>query len=159
MLRLQTIGQHICIFIYIVYYDIYLYVGHVYVSRVLMGLLMQLRKVCNHTYLSDLCDDAPDPYCIDERLVQGSGKLMLLDRLLPRLRVDGHRVLIFSQFTSTLDLLEDYCELRDYPCARVRYCCYYYCVYIYIYIYATTAAIMTCVYIYYCYGLHFLLLL
>lgn len=87
--------------------------------RTLMNLLMQLRKLCNHTYLLDELGDMPDPYKIDERLVGGSGKLLLLDRLLPRLKVDGHRVLLFSQFTSTLDLLEDYCQLRNYNCARL----------------------------------------
>ena len=52
-------------------------------------------------------DAAPDPYEITEGIVQGSGKLKMLDRMLPKLREDGHRVLIFSQFTSMLDLLED----------------------------------------------------
>lgn len=85
-----------------------------------MNLLMQLRKVCNHTYLLDQ-GDAPNPYVVDERLVGGSGKLLLLDQLLPRLKQDGHRILLFSQFTSTLDLLEDYCRLRHFICARVGY--------------------------------------
>lgn len=52
-------------------------------------------------------------------MVGGSGKLLMLDRMLPRLRADGHRVLLFSQFTSMLDLLEDYCELRDLPYVRL----------------------------------------
>ena len=43
----------------------------------------------------------------------------MLDRMLPLLREDAHRVLIFSQFTSMLDLLEDYCELRAYPFVRL----------------------------------------
>lgn len=43
----------------------------------------------------------------------------MLDRMLPLLREDSHRVLIFSQFTSMLDLLEDYCELRSYPFVRL----------------------------------------
>ncbi len=43
----------------------------------------------------------------------------MLDRMLPMLRKNGHRVLIFSQFTSMLDLLEDYCELREYPFVRL----------------------------------------
>mmetsp|Transcript_3589 Transcript_3589/g.8168 ORF Transcript_3589/g.8168 Transcript_3589/m.8168 type:complete len:1295 (-) Transcript_3589:416-4300(-) len=85
--------------------------------RKLMNLLLQLRKVCNHTYLFP--DIAPDPYVVDEEIVRGSGKLMMLDRMLPRLRANAHRVLIFSQFTSMLDLLEDYCELREYPFVRL----------------------------------------
>jgi superfamily II DNA or RNA helicase len=85
--------------------------------RRLMNLLVQLRKICNHTYL--MPDIAPDPYCLDERLVCGSGKLQMLDRMLPLLKTNGHRVLIFSQFTSMLDILEDYCELREYQFVRL----------------------------------------
>lgn len=85
--------------------------------RRLMNLLLQLRKICNHIYL--MPDVAPFPYTIDEQIVEGSGKLLMLDRMLPKLREDGHRVLLFSQFTSMLDLLEDYCELREYPFVRL----------------------------------------
>ena len=88
--------------------------------RKLMNLLLQLRKLCNHLYL--MPDAAPEPYEISEELVEGSGKLKLLDRMLPRLQQDGHRVLLFSQFTMTLDLLEDYCELRGWPFARLDGC-------------------------------------
>jgi SNF2 family DNA or RNA helicase len=41
-----------------------------------------------------------------DRMVACSGKLVLLDKLLPRLQRDGHRVLIFSQFRIMLDILE-----------------------------------------------------
>jgi SWI/SNF-related matrix-associated actin-dependent regulator of chromatin subfamily A member 5 len=85
--------------------------------RKLMNILLQLRKICNHTYL--LPHVAPEPYEATEDIVTGSGKLLMLDRMLPPLRADGHRVLIFSQFTSMLDILEDYCELRDYPFVRL----------------------------------------
>jgi SWI/SNF-related matrix-associated actin-dependent regulator of chromatin subfamily A member 5 len=85
--------------------------------RKLMNLLLQLRKVCNHTYL--MPDAEPDPYIITEDIVDGSGKLRMLDRILPRLRSDGHRVLIFSQFTSMLDILEEYMDFRKYPYARL----------------------------------------
>ena len=85
--------------------------------RRLLNLLIQLRKLCNHVYL--MPDAAPFPYEVDESIVTGSGKLKLLDRMLPKLREDGHRVLIFSQFTSTLDILEDYCEYRKLPFVRL----------------------------------------
>jgi SWI/SNF-related matrix-associated actin-dependent regulator of chromatin subfamily A member 5 len=85
--------------------------------RKLMNLLLQLRKICNHTYL--MPEIEPNPYEITEQIVLGSGKLLMLDRMLPKLRADGHRVLLFSQFTSMLDILEDYCELRDYPFVRL----------------------------------------
>jgi SNF2 family DNA or RNA helicase len=64
-------------------------------------------------------DAAPEPYEVGQHIVNGSGKLRLLDRMLPRLREGGHRVLLFSQFTSMLDLLEDYCEMRKLPFVRL----------------------------------------
>ncbi|KAJ4115220.1 putative ATPase [Fusarium oxysporum] len=46
--------------------------------------------------------------------------MLLLDRLLPRLFQDDHKVLIFSQFTTQLDILEDYCrELRGWKVCRI----------------------------------------
>ena len=54
-----------------------------------------------------------------EKMVKSSGKLMLLDKLLPKLQADGHRVLIFSQFRIMLNILEDYLELRGYTYERV----------------------------------------
>ncbi len=41
-------------------------------------------------------------------LVHSSGKLVLIDKLLPRLRQNGHKVLVFSQMVKCLDLLEEY---------------------------------------------------
>ncbi|KAK2162942.1 hypothetical protein LSH36_89g05001 [Paralvinella palmiformis] len=42
-----------------------------------------------------------------EMLVTDAGKLFVLDSLLHRLKVDGHRVLIYSQMTRMIDILED----------------------------------------------------
>ncbi|KAG5175317.1 P-loop containing nucleoside triphosphate hydrolase protein [Tribonema minus] len=84
--------------------------------RKLMNLLLQLRKVCNHPYL--LADFEGDDGGA-EALVAASGKLQLLDRMLPRLRADGHRVLLFTQFTSMLDILEEYCIARSHEYARL----------------------------------------
>jgi len=55
----------------------------------------------------------------DDDMVKASGKLNLLDRMLPRLKADGHRVLLFSQFTSMLDILEDFCQLRGFEYVRL----------------------------------------
>lgn len=41
-------------------------------------------------------------------LVQSSGKLVLISKLLPKLRADGHKVLIFSQMVRVLDIIEEY---------------------------------------------------
>lgn len=41
-------------------------------------------------------------------IVQSSGKMVLIEKLLPKLRQDGHRVLIFSQMVRVLDLIEEF---------------------------------------------------
>lgn len=73
-------------------------------------LLMQLRKVCNHPYLFPDAEpveptDGGD-YSTGEDVVEASGKVAVLDRLLARLKAAGHRVVIFSQFTTMLDVLQ-----------------------------------------------------
>jgi len=55
----------------------------------------------------------------DETLVSTSGKMLLLDTLLPELIHRGHKVLIFSQFTTMLDLLGHYLDLRSWNYARI----------------------------------------
>lgn len=54
-----------------------------------------------------------------ERLVQASGKLSLLDRMLAQWLKEGHRILIFSQFTRVLDILEDYMTYRSFKFCRL----------------------------------------
>ena len=48
-----------------------------------------------------------------------SGKMLLLDKLLPKLRQEGHKVLIFSQMVKMLDLISEYCEFRDFKYERL----------------------------------------
>lgn len=84
----------------------------------LLNVLMQLRKCCNHPYLFDGVEPGP-PYTTDQHLVDNCGKMVLLDKLLTRLREQGSRVLIFSQMTRTLDILEDYCMWRGHEYFRL----------------------------------------
>ena len=78
------------------------------------NILMHLRKCANHPYLFEGAEQPP--FTTDERLIQSSGKMVLLDKLLRRLQPKGHRVLIFSQMTRMLDILEDYCgTMQDAP--------------------------------------------
>ena len=51
--------------------------------------------------------------------VRQCGKLALLDRLLNALKAAGHRVLIFSQMTSMMDLLEHFCQERGHVTNRI----------------------------------------
>uniref|UniRef100_A0A3B4AMZ6 Proliferation-associated SNF2-like protein n=1 Tax=Periophthalmus magnuspinnatus TaxID=409849 RepID=A0A3B4AMZ6_9GOBI len=86
----------------------------------LRNILMLLKKCCNHPYLLEYpLDPTTQEFKIDEQLVRTSGKFLILDRLLPALKKRGHKVLIFSQMTSILDLLVDYCYLRDFEYSRL----------------------------------------
>ncbi|OBS79006.1 hypothetical protein A6R68_18616 [Neotoma lepida] len=84
----------------------------------LLNILMQLRKCCNHPYLFDGAEPGP-PYTTDEHIVSNSGKMVALDKLLARIKEQGSRVLIFSQMTRLLDILEDYCMWRGYEYCRL----------------------------------------
>ncbi|XP_041959644.1 LOW QUALITY PROTEIN: SWI/SNF-related matrix-associated actin-dependent regulator of chromatin subfamily A member 5 [Alosa alosa] len=84
----------------------------------LLNILMQLRKCCNHPYLFDGAEPGP-PYTTDSHLVVNSGKMVVLDKLLPKMKAQGSRVLIFSQMTRVLDILEDYCMWRNYGYCRL----------------------------------------
>ena len=73
----------------------------------LQNPLMQLRKVCSHPFLFDWPIDPKtmDPV-LGEELLNASGKMMVLDRLLQALFKGKHKVLLFSQFTTMLDIIE-----------------------------------------------------
>lgn len=71
----------------------------------LLNLVMQLRKVCNHPYLFQGAEPGP-PYVEGRHMIDSCGKMVLLDKLLARLKERGSRVLIFSQMTRMLDILE-----------------------------------------------------
>ncbi|KAI0981396.1 hypothetical protein GJ496_011058 [Pomphorhynchus laevis] len=84
----------------------------------LLNVLMQLRKCANHPYLFDGAEPGP-PYTTDYHIVENSGKMVILDKLLMKLKVQGSRVLLFSQMVRMLDILEDYCLWRDYEYCRL----------------------------------------
>ena len=84
----------------------------------LMNMVMQLRKVACHPYLFDGAEPGP-PYTTDEHLVENAGKMIILDKLLRRMKEKGSRVLIFSQMSRMLDILEDYCLFREYKYCRI----------------------------------------
>ena len=56
---------------------------------------------------------------MDEFVVPSSGKMVLLDKLLPKLKKEGHKVLIFSQMVKMLNIIEEYCDHREYQCERL----------------------------------------
>lgn len=84
---------------------------------------MNLRKVCNHPFLfGDLLDGATGQSLRDSAdgrmLVSASGKFKLLHRMLPRLKKEGSKVLIFSQMTKLMDILEDYMAAQGHSFVR-----------------------------------------
>lgn len=84
----------------------------------LLNIVMQLRKCCNHPYLFDGAEPGP-PYTTDEHLVDNAAKMVMLDKLLKRMHAQGSRVLIFSQMSRVLDILEDYSVMRGYKYCRI----------------------------------------
>ncbi|KAL1917321.1 uncharacterized protein VTP21DRAFT_4977 [Calcarisporiella thermophila] len=92
----------------------------------LTNIMMELRKVCIHPYLIQGAEErineennANTPEEQFKCLINASGKLVLLDKLLKKLKEGGHKVLIFSQFTSCLDILADYLRGRNYNHERI----------------------------------------
>lgn len=85
-------------------------------SKSLQNLSMQLRKCCNHPYL--FVGDY-NIWAKKEEMVRASGKFELLDRLLPKLRKAGHRVLMFSQMTRLMDILEVYLQMNEFKYLRL----------------------------------------
>ncbi|XP_075405819.1 chromodomain-helicase-DNA-binding protein 7 isoform X2 [Tenrec ecaudatus] len=96
----------------------------------LLNTMMELRKCCNHPYLINGAEEkileefkethnAESPDFQLQAMIQAAGKLVLIDKLLPKLKAGGHRVLIFSQMVRCLDILEDYLIQRRYPYERI----------------------------------------
>ncbi|KAI7868291.1 SNF2 family N-terminal domain-containing protein [Spinellus fusiger] len=87
----------------------------------LQNLVMQLRKVCNHPFLFDWpVDPKTNTHVLNNELAAQSGKVLLLDRLLTALFERNHKVLIFSQMTKMLDILEDWATgLKGWPICRL----------------------------------------
>ncbi|ONM23789.1 Protein CHROMATIN REMODELING 4, partial [Zea mays] len=82
----------------------------------LLNIVMQLRKVCNHPYLIHGTEpESGSPEFLHEMRIKASAKLTLLHSMLKILHKEGHRVLIFSQMTKLLDILEDYLTLEFGP--------------------------------------------
>ena len=84
----------------------------------ILNIVMQLRKCCGHPYLFEGIEDRTlDP--LGEHLVENCGKLSMVDKLLKRLKELDSRVLIFTQMTKVLDILEDYMVMRGYEYCRI----------------------------------------
>lgn len=109
----------------------------------LMNIMMELRKCCNHPFLvkgaeERILNDAAaaetlknekvengSKHEIDyfklfgDQLVKSSGKMVLMEKLLHKLKTNGHKVLIFSQMVRVLDLLEELLKIKRYGYERL----------------------------------------
>lgn len=84
----------------------------------LQNTVMQLRLACNtpHLFSWPWSTDSE----IDSTLITASGKISLLERLVPPLLSSGHKIIIFSQFSKQLDILQDWAIiLHSWPCFRI----------------------------------------
>ncbi|CAF4729937.1 unnamed protein product, partial [Rotaria sp. Silwood1] len=94
--------------------------------RALMNKLMQLRKICNHPFLFEEIEERlaqslgyKDYFINGPDLFRVSGKFELVDRILPKLKATGHKVLLFCQMTAVMDLFEIYFNYRNYTYIRL----------------------------------------
>ena len=90
----------------------------------LLNIMMELKKASNHPFMFPNAEErilsgSERREDVLKGLITSSGKMMLLDQLLARLKKDNHRVLIFSQMVKMLDILSDYLRLRGYQFQRL----------------------------------------
>ncbi|XP_044301011.1 chromodomain-helicase-DNA-binding protein 2 isoform X5 [Varanus komodoensis] len=86
-----------------------------------LNIVMELKKCCNHCFLIKAPEENEKENSQEMllSLIRSSGKLILLDKLLTRLRERGNRVLIFSQMVRMLDILAEYLAIKHYPFQRL----------------------------------------
>eukprot|EP00096_Caligus_rogercresseyi_P008161 TRINITY_DN2655_c1_g3_i1.p1 TRINITY_DN2655_c1_g3~~TRINITY_DN2655_c1_g3_i1.p1 ORF type:complete len:1292 (-),score=611.11 TRINITY_DN2655_c1_g3_i1:163-4038(-) len=93
-------------------------------SKTLMNTIMQLRKLCNHPFMFHVVEECYAKH-VGQAVVSGpdvyraSGKFELIDRILPKLKETGHRVLMFCQMTQCMNVIEDYFNYRGYNFLRL----------------------------------------
>ncbi|KAL1608413.1 transcriptional regulator [Paraconiothyrium brasiliense] len=88
--------------------------------RGLSNMLMQLRKVCNHPFVFEAVEDQMNPSKLSNDLLwRTAGKFELLDRILPKFKATGHRVLMFFQMTQIMNIMEDFLRLRGMQYMRL----------------------------------------
>ncbi|KAM9915479.1 hypothetical protein OXX80_014010, partial [Metschnikowia pulcherrima] len=81
---------------------------------------MQLRKICNHPFVYEEVENLINPNSeTNDAIWRTAGKFELLDRILPKFKATGHRVLIFFQMTQIMDIMEDFLRLRDMKYMRL----------------------------------------
>ena len=89
----------------------------------LINIMMQVRKTCNHPYLIQGAEDKIKLKSEDKgelfNIVRSSSKMILLDKMLKKFKCEGRKVLLFSQMTMMLDIIEDYMNYSRYSYVRL----------------------------------------
>ncbi|QQP38734.1 Uncharacterized protein FKW44_019403, partial [Caligus rogercresseyi] len=95
-------------------------------TKALMNTIMQLRKLCNHPFMFQKLEESyakhiglPSNIVTGPDLYRSSGKFELIDRILPKLKKTGHRVLMFCQMTQCMTIIEDYFNFRGFKFLRL----------------------------------------
>jgi len=95
-------------------------------AKALMNTIMQLRKLCNHPFMFQHIEESfarhlglPSDVVNGPNLFRASGKFELLDRIFPKLKRTGHRILLFCQMTQLMTILEDYLNWRGHKYLRL----------------------------------------
>merc|ERR1719328_890301 len=92
-------------------------------SKALLNTIMQLRKLCNHPFMFQHIEESYTAHTgmrdLGPDIFRSSGKFELLDRVLPKLKASGHRVLMFCQMTQCMTIIEDYFNYKGYKFLRL----------------------------------------
>merc|ERR1711997_592056 len=95
-------------------------------AKALMNTIMQLRKLCNHPFMFQQVEESyakhigsPTDVVSGPDIYRASGKFELMDRILPKLKASGHRVLMFCQMTQCMTIIEDYFNWKGYKFLRL----------------------------------------
>lgn len=88
--------------------------------RRLNNTVMQLRKICNHPFVFEEVERQINPNQVNnDNLYRVAGKFELLQRILPKFKKTGHRVLIFFQMTQIMTIFEDFLAMQGYKYLRL----------------------------------------
>merc|ERR1712223_1066533 len=92
-------------------------------SKALLNTIMQLRKLCNHPFMFQHIEESYTAHTgmrdLGPDIFRSSGEFELLDRVLPKLKASGHRVLMFCQMTQCMTIIEDYFNYKGYKFLRL----------------------------------------
>merc|ERR1712223_1026574 len=95
-------------------------------AKALMNTIMQLRKLCNHPFMFQQVEESyakhigsPTDIVQGPDIYRSAGKFELMDRILPKLKASGHRVLMFCQMTQCMTIIEDYFNFKGYRFLRL----------------------------------------